>query len=86
MLIIGEDQEGLFCMSTSEALCIHLYIGTGSIGVIQIFPTRTKEGGWTVYQSGSQEDLTSKYMDITSEWTHEHQTRNEAIINLRPGA
>jgi len=85
MFITGEDQFGLFCISTSEQLVIHLYLDTQAIASIQLFPTRTKEGGWTVYQSGNRDDLTSKFFEISTEWANEHKNRNEKIINLRAG-
>lgn len=82
MLIISEDPDGRFALSTNERLVIRETIDSVHYSVLHIDSTQEGFSGWIVIKDTSVEKVQEKFSALITLWKKEHKLKDFEVFDL----
>lgn len=82
MLIISEDADGKFAISTNECLIIRETLDSNHMSFLHMNNTFGVPQGWTVLKDSSQEKVQAKFTNLVNQWKTEHVKKEFEVFEI----
>ena len=82
MLIISEDSDGRFALSTNERLIVRETLDSNHISFLHMDNTNGVPQGWTVMRDSSQEKVQTKFTNLINQWKVEHINKDLEVFEI----
>jgi len=82
MLIISEDSDGRFALSTNERLIVRETLDSLHMSFLHMDNTDGMPKGWVIMKDSSKEKVQQKFTNLVNQWKAEHLDNANEVFEI----